>query len=121
MSSIALNSISKFKARLLPTFKRYVATNHKLPQRITLALASYLKIYGGRADFEPQDTPEVLAAFKTLVQNDDYVTAALADAKLWGEDLTQYTGLVTLVKQDLQSLDQGGARQAVQQINQKGD
>lgn len=104
LSSIALNSISKFKARLLPTFKRYVATNHKLPQRITLALASYLKIYGGRADFEPQDTPEVLAAFKTLVQNDDYVTAALADAKLWGEDLTQYTGLVTLVKQDLQSL-----------------
>lgn len=119
LSSIALNSISKFQARLLPTFKRYFAKEKKLPLRITLALASYLKIYAGKADFAPEDTPEVLAEFKELLQKDNYVQAALADEKLWGEDLTQFSGLIDLVKQDLQIIDQQGSRKAVQMINEK--
>lgn len=119
LSSIALNSISKFQARLLPTFKRYFAKEKKLPLRITLALASYLKIYAGKADFAPEDTPEVLAEFKELRQKDNYVQAALADEKLWGEDLTQFSGLIDLVKQDLQIIDQQGSRKAVQMINEK--
>ena len=119
LSSIALNSISKFQARLLPTFKRYFAKEKKLPLRITLALASYLKIYAGKADFAPEDTPEVLAEFKELRQKDNYVQAALADEKLWGEDLTQIPGLIDLVKQDLQIIDQQGSRKAVQMINEK--
>ncbi len=119
LSSIALNSISKFQARLLPTFKRYFAKEKKLPLRITLALASYLKIYAGKADFDPEDTPEVLAEFKELLQKDNYVQAALADEKLWGEDLTQFSGLIDLVKQDLQIIDQQGSRKAVQMINEK--
>lgn len=121
LSSIALNSISKFQARLLPTFKRYFAKEKKLPLRITLALASYLKIYAGKADFAPEDTPEVLAEFKELRQKDNYVQAALADEKLWGEDLTQFSGLIDLVKQDLQIIDQQGSRKAVQMINEKED
>lgn len=121
LSSIALNSISKFQARLLPTFKRYFAKEKKLPLRITLALASYLKIYAGKADFDPEDTPEVLAEFKELLQKDNYVQAALADEKLWGEDLTQFSGLIDLVKQDLQIIDQQGSRKAVQMINEKED
>lgn len=121
LSSIALNSISKFLARLLPTFKRYFAKEKKLPLRITLALASYLKIYAGKADFAPEDTPEVLAEFKELRQKDNYVQAALADEKLWGEDLTQFSGLIDLVKQDLQIIDQQGSRKAVQMINEKED
>lgn len=119
LSSIALNSISKFQARLLPTFKRYFAKEKKLPLRITLALASYLKIYAGKADFAPEDTPEVLAEFKELRQKDNYVQDALADEKLWGEDLTQFSGLIDLVKQDLQIIDQQGSRKAVQMINEK--
>lgn len=121
LSSIALNSISKFQARLLPTFKRYFAKEKKLPLRITLALASYLKIYAGKADFAPEDTPEVLAEFKELRQKDNYVQATLADEKLWGEDLTQFPGLIDLVKQDLQIIDQQGSRKAVQMINEKED
>lgn len=119
LSSIALNSIAKFKARLLPTLKRYVAANHQLPQRISLALAAYLKIYAGKADFAPQDTPETLAEFKQLVQAPDYLGAALADTKLWGEDLTQYDGLKALIQKDWDLFDQAGARAAVQAINAK--
>ncbi|MBA1434545.1 tagaturonate reductase [Bombilactobacillus bombi] len=121
LSSIALNSISKFQARLLPTFKKYVELKHKLPQRITLALASYLKIYFGKADFAPQDTPEILAEFDKLKQTNSYITNALADDKLWGEDLTKIDGLIDLIKQDLEIIDQQGARKAVQLINKKDE
>ncbi|MCI1985420.1 MAG: tagaturonate reductase [Lactobacillus sp.] len=117
LASIALNSIAKFKARLLPTFKRYVAANHQLPQRITLALAAYLKIYAGQADFAPQDTPETLAEFKRLKGEADYLGAALADQALWGEDLTQYAGLKALLQKDWELLTDAGARAAVQAIN----
>lgn len=121
LSSIALNSISKFQARLLPTFKRYVAARQQLPKRITLALAAYLYIYSGQADFEPQDTPEVMAEFQQLVKTVDYVTAALADTTLWGEDLTKYAGLQALIEADLATIEADGARQAVQMINQRGN
>lgn len=120
LSALALNSISKFKARLLPTFKRYVAQTGKLPQRITLALACYLKIYDGKADFKPTDTPDVLAAFEKLVQAPDYIEAVLGATELWGEDLNQYDGLKALIEQDWQLVDTKGARAVVQSINQKG-
>lgn len=121
LASIALNSISKFQARLLPTFKRYVAKNGKLPQRITLALAAYLKIYSGQANFEPSDTPEILAAFAKIKDDVNYVQLALKNTDFWGEDLTQYTGLETQVNHDLDVLNQAGARQAVQNINAGGE
>lgn len=120
LSSIALNSISKFRARLLPTFKRYVAAEGKLPERITLALASYLKIYAGKADFQPQDTPEAMAAFEKLVKEDDYIGAALGDTELWGEDLNQFDGLKALIQKDLDMINKEGARKVVQTINQEG-
>jgi tagaturonate reductase len=94
-----------------------VAANHQLPQRITLALAAYLKIYAGQADFAPQDTPETLAEFKRLKGEADYLGAALADQALWGEDLTQYAGLKALLQKDWELLTDAGARAAVQAIN----
>lgn len=121
LASIALNSISKFQARLLPTFKRYIEKNHKLPQRITLALAAYLKIYAGQADFEPSDTPETLKAFEQIKGSTNYVHLALQEKAFWGEDLTQYAGLEEQVNKDLAVLDQQGARQAVQNINNGGE
>lgn len=121
LSSIALNSISKFRARLLPTFKRYVATKNKLPERITLALAAYLKIYAGDATFVPEDIPEVIAEFDKLIKENDYLTAALSDTVLWGEDLSQYEGLKDLIVKDQQIINEQGARKAVQLINKKED
>ncbi|WP_125606424.1 tagaturonate reductase [Lapidilactobacillus bayanensis] len=121
LSSIALNSISKFKARLLPTFKRYVTNRQQLPERISLALAAYLYVYAGRADFMPQDTPEVMAEFAQLIKTDDYIAAALADKNLWGEDLTQYKGLEDLIKEDLNVIKTTGTRKAVRLINERGN
>lgn len=120
LASIALNSISKFQARLLPTFKRYIDKKGKLPQRITLALAAYLKIYAGKADFEPSDTPEIIAEFAKIKDDPNYIHLALANTAFWGEDLTQYAGLEQQIKHNLTVLNQAGARQAVQNINKEG-
>lgn len=117
LSSIALNSISKFTARLLPTLKRYVAKNQELPKRIVLALAAYLKIYRGQANFEPSDTAEVLAAFKKIAGDENYVHEALSNSDFWGEDLTQISGLEALVNKYLTEIDQKGTRAIVERIN----
>lgn len=117
LSSIALNSISKFTARLLPTLKRYVAKNQELPKRIVLALAAYLKIYRGQADFEPSDTAEVLAAFKKIAGDENYVHEALSNSDFWGEDLTKISGLEALVNKYLTEIDQKGTRAIVERIN----
>lgn len=117
LSSIALNSISKFTARLLPTLKRYVAKNQELPKRIVLALAAYLKIYRGQADFEPSDTAEVLAAFKEIAGDENYVHEALSNSDFWGEDLTRISGLEALVNKYLTEIDQKGTRAIVERIN----
>lgn len=117
LSSIALNSISKFTARLLSTLKRYVAKNQELPKRIVLALAAYLKIYRGQADFEPSDTAEVLAAFKKIAGDENYVHEALSNSDFWGEDLTKISGLEALVNKYLTEIDQKGTRAIVERIN----
>ncbi|ULQ49401.1 tagaturonate reductase [Liquorilactobacillus nagelii] len=117
LSSIALNSISKFTARLLPTLKRYVAKNQGLPKRIVLALAAYLKIYRGQADFEPSDTAEVLAAFKKIAGDENYVHEALSNSDFWSEDLTKISGLEALVNKYLTEIDQKGTRAIVERIN----
>lgn len=119
LSSIALNSISKFTARLLPTLKRYVAKENKLPLRITLALAAYLKIYSGKADFAPQDTADVMAIFDQIKDKPDYVHLALTETHFWGEDLTQIPGLEDQVNTYLKALSTKGARQIVEEINTK--
>ncbi len=45
LQSIALNSVSKFRARLQPVLTRYVQQNQQLPKRITAALAGLLTFY----------------------------------------------------------------------------
>lgn len=120
LTSIALNSISKYKSRLLPVFLAYLKKYSKVPARMSLALAAYLVIYG---DFEgvtvnPVDGEEVIQRFKELKQEPDYAAAVLSETDFWGEDLTQYPEITAQVKADMDKLLTAGARAAVQQINQ---
>jgi tagaturonate reductase len=47
LQSIGLNSVSKYRARVLPTVERYLAAKGKLPSRLTFALAALLAYYRG--------------------------------------------------------------------------
>ncbi|WP_059051940.1 tagaturonate reductase [Paenibacillus senegalimassiliensis] len=114
LASISLNSVSKFKARLLPILLRYQQERGELPKLITLALAALLLAYRGDR-LERKDNPEVLALFdEAWQQPENLVPSILQKSELWGEDLTNIPGLTARLKEDIQQLDALGARAVIQ-------
>lgn len=115
LSSISLNSIAKFKTRLLPVLLRYQRERGSLPARITLAFAALLLSYRGDK-LKRQDSPEVLAVFDQAWSHpEDFVTAILQESGLWGEYLTQVPGLADALDGHLKELESSGSRGALQQ------
>lgn len=111
LSSIALNSISKYKVRVLPSVITYYKRTGKLPQRLLQALASSIRFYKGdwHGEVLPvNDTPEIISFFKKAwsSNNPEHVaTETLANTTFWDEDLTQITGLKDFVTNYLKELD----------------
>ncbi len=78
--SIALNSVSKFKARVLPTILEYRDMNGRLPKLLTMSLAALIEFY--RTD-EANDGEEIVKFMKTASVKD-----ILSRADYWGEDIS---------------------------------
>ena len=121
--SISLNSVSKWKARVLPTFKDHYTNKGELPKLITFSLAALFAFYSSselkegaliasRADgstYEVHDDADVLAFFAENSEKEvnEFVKKALSNAEFWGEDLSQYAGMeetvaewLTMIRQD---------------------
>ncbi len=80
LSSIVLNSVSKFKVRVLPSILEYKKRFGTYPETLCFALAKLIEFYRVGA---PNDVAEVTAFMQT------HTTAEiLANTALWGEDLT---------------------------------
>ncbi len=116
LTSISLNSISKFKTRLLPILLRFQQETGTLPPLITLSFAALLLTY--RGDRVPrQDSPEILALFdQTWGDPAGFVTSILKEESLWGTDLTKVPGLREAIETHIRQLEQGGSRSALQQL-----
>ena len=80
LSSIALNSVSKFKVRVLPSILEYNKRFNKLPPTLTFALAKLIEFY--RTDMT-NDAPEIVEFMKTASVKD-----ILAKTEYWGTDLS---------------------------------
>lgn len=80
LSSIALNSVSKFKVRVLPSILEYNKRMGKLPEALTFSLAKLIEFY--RTDMT-NDDPKVTEFMKTASVED-----ILSNAELWGEDIS---------------------------------
>lgn len=114
LMSIALNSISKFKERDLPTILDDLKAK-KVPTHLCFAFASLIKFYDGYRIVNEKSETIALAddpkAIQTLREDwDNYykdenveglVKKVLANTTFWGQDLTQYP---TLVKEVTKSL-----------------
>ena len=132
--SIALNSVSKWQVRVLPTVKDYVAKNGKAPAGLSFSLAALLNFYHGRftsgGEYEGirqgdqaypiRDSAEILAivdgAWKASGDVATQVTTLLADARLWGEDLTQITGLAEQTAASLARIRAVGVKAAMGEL-----
>ena len=80
LSSIALNSVSKFKVRVLPSILEYIRRFGKMPETLCFAFAKLIAFY--RTDMTNDDA-EVTAFMKTAS-----VEEILKNINLWGEDLS---------------------------------
>jgi tagaturonate reductase len=117
LASIALNSASKYKSRLLPILLNFHAAHETFPPRVTLALSAILLTYSGDPSVAvtPVDSAETIAAFHAAYaaaagDADAYVATILADSTLWGTDLSALDGLVEQVSTGLTSLRDRGVR-----------
>lgn len=121
LNSIALNSASKYRARLLPTLLKHVERFGKIPERIALALSGLLVVYGKQNPAAKAiDMPETLHTFAEAAQSSAYAERILSDKTLWGTDLTKVEGLLKQVEQGIKLIEEEGVRQVVQRIN-KGE
>ena len=103
LSSIALNSISKFKVRVLPSILQYVELKNQLPERLLYSLACLIRFYKGEWKGQPvpvADTPEIVQFFNALWKNgnpEEVVQQSLANVSFWDQDLTKIKGLKEMV------------------------
>lgn len=117
LADIALNSISKFKVRVLPSLLGYYTTTKKLPTSLTFSLACLIQFYKGTWNNEElpvKDTPELVEAFKKaweLGNVESVVTSVLANTDFWGEDLNKVDGLAQALVLALHEIEANGIQQ----------
>ena len=81
LSAISLNSVSKFKVRVLPSILEYIKRYGKMPETLLFAFAKLIEFY--KTDM-PNDDADVVEFMRTHNTKE-----ILANAEYWGEDLTR--------------------------------
>jgi len=129
--AISLNSVSKWKARCMPSFLEYVKLNGENPKHLTFSLAALMAFYSadkyaedGKAllgnrdgqEYRIMDDAEVLAFFKENSGKDSktFAHAFLSNTAFFGQDLSvvgDTEALVTAYLDDIRTL---GMRKAME-------
>lgn len=130
--SIALNSVSKWKARVMPTLKDSIAMTGTLPKWLTFSLAALLAFYRttaggdgcllgkrGNDTYEIHDDAAALAVFQAAAAKDtaQYVASILSQTGFWGEDLTAIPGFVATVTAHVEGIETIGAKAYIEQLS----
>lgn len=102
LTSIALNSISKWRARVLPTFRDFFAANGWIPEHLTVGFSCLMHLYRTKYA-ELKDDAEVLSFFASGKPLKDF----LSDRTVWGEDLTAYPQFLETVTAQTERLARG--------------
>lgn len=127
--SIALNSVSKWRARCMPSLLGYVENTGKLPKHLTFSVAALMAFYSGseicdkaligkRGDEEYRilDDAAVLEFFaaNSGKETKEFVDAYLSNVEFHGQDLTQVAGLADQVAAYLADIRELGMRSAME-------
>jgi tagaturonate reductase len=127
LMSISLNSVSKFKARVLPSLTEYKKRKGEVPSRLSFALAAMIAFYRGKngdKTIDLKDEEFIMEMFSNLwsqydkksITAENLVSTFLKDQKIWGEDLTQMQGLVAKVSGYLEEIIKVGMLQALENL-----
>ena len=114
LSSIALNSISKFKVRVLPSLLEYRIRKGYLPKNLTFAFACLLRYY--QDDWQGKKLPinddeTVVVKLQTAWDTSNIeasIRTVLGFTDFWGQDLTRIKGLSKSLALALANIEKHG-------------
>ncbi|MGN1422374.1 MAG: tagaturonate reductase, partial [Oscillospiraceae bacterium] len=121
LMSIALNSTTKFKTRLLPTYNDYRRKFGRSPKHVLFSLASLIVFYRGKRGEQPialNDDPKYLDFWKKLWEGADYSAMAktvLSASDIWEQDLDEDDN-AALVAGYIESIVTNGEREALRKF-----
>ena len=130
--SIALNSVSKWKSRILPSLLDSYKANGILPKCLTFSFAALLAFYtirkqedgsyvGARPDGGTYPVQDDLPALRFMAAESakpaaEYVPIAAANAAFWGQDLSLIPGFVEAVANHFDNFRTLGPRAAMKKL-----
>ncbi|SFT13814.1 tagaturonate reductase [Paenibacillus sp. BC26] len=134
LADIAMNSLSKFRARLLPTLLYYADREEALPQRIVKSLAALLRYYrvvreGGEfkgrtldgTSYSVRDDAASLALIAEIWSGgrpiEEVVPLLLSREGIWGRDLSAIGGLAEEVTAFILEMEDGAAHMKIDRGN----
>ncbi len=103
--SIALNSVSKYKVRVLPSVLGYIKEKGAEPKRLVFSLAALIAFYKTDA---ANDDADVMAYMKTASAKD-----ILSNTEYWDEDLSF---LLPSIEKYLDDIEKIGIREAMKKV-----
>lgn len=130
--AISLNSVSKWRARCMPSLLQYVDKFGKLPPHLTFSLAALMAFYHGTEirekalighrdgeEYRILDDMPVLEFFRDNCEKDTmtFVKAFLGNESFFGQDLNQVCGLTDAVAGYLDDIRKNGMRAAICRIS----
>jgi tagaturonate reductase len=129
--SISLNSVSKWKARCLPSLLGFVERFSTLPARMTFSLAALMEFYHGTEiregalighrngqEYTIKDDKEVLEFFAENSEKEISVLVSkfLSNKAFWDQDLTKVPGLEQQIVKSLAEIRALGMREAMKKL-----
>lgn len=126
--SISLNSVSKFKARVLPTILEYLEQKKEAPELLSFSLASLLHFYRGKkadgTEYQVLDDQNVLDTFQALwpklqagsISPEDFVKKILGETSFWGTDLSAIPSLFEKVWNHFENIQSQGINKVMESL-----
>lgn len=130
--AISLNSTSKWKARVMPSFLGYVKNTGTLPKCITASFAFYIAFYHGsrlenegligkRAkgnEYTIKDDQGILEFYEAHKDDDNAALAhaVMTNTDFWGQDLTEVPGFEQAVVAYLDEIDAKGTYEVMKEL-----
>ncbi len=129
LMSIALNSSTKYKERVLPSVLQNIKNLNKLPKHALFSLAALMVFYrgvrlsdGNKIDIQDTNTAwlELLAKlWADYANNKDaktLVSAVLGYEAHWGVNLNEFEGVTEFVTKSLEAILTFGVREAIKKL-----
>ncbi|MGN0552024.1 MAG: tagaturonate reductase [Oscillospiraceae bacterium] len=127
--AISLNSVSKWKARCMPSFTEYINRKGTLPEHLTFSLAALIAFYNGTEirdgalighrdgeEYLIKDDKAVLEFFaeNSALSPEELADKVLGNVGFWGTDLRKYSGAAEKVSAYITDIRKIGMRKTLE-------